>query len=336
MESNNTTNSIITNSSTNTVWYWFRICFISLTVVAEVFGNIICLITISRLKSVSKNNRFLMTVISVSDLGTGIVLSLSIAPSITGFWLYGVKEFCIAFELLFAFLIINVLTLMLASLDRYIAMTRPLRHKMLVTKRRLVIVVSVYSSLMMIAVFLDNSRGLSTVFDSNLCICRQIRDTSGLQLQALGDAVAQLVILSFIVFVYGRLLHIARASIKENQQNQSRNISSDSKRNNLKAVQIFAVFTMTFTCAWVPKIIYSIYNSVTGKDAHYVIEFLVFWFSFSGAWWDVASLVLVNPTFRKAMLNTIVPSFIVKEQSHGQDDSKDHQSTVISQVSTNI
>ena len=70
-----------------------------------------------------------MAVISVADLGTGIVLSLSIAPAITGFWVYGFREFCLAFELLFASLIINVLTLILAATNKYIALTRHRRYK---------------------------------------------------------------------------------------------------------------------------------------------------------------------------------------------------------------
>ena len=158
-------------------------------------------------------------------------------------------------------------------------------------------VVCVYCPLVFVVVFIDNNGKVATRYDPNLCICRQFRDTTTRKFQLFNSAMI-LVSLLFIFAVYARLYSIAQSALHANSQNES--------HKNLKALQCFTAVTIAFVCAWVPTIIHSVYTSVTGRTVHYAIEFFVYWLSFSGSWWDVAILTLINPTFRQIMFEVIL------------------------------
>ena len=277
-------------------WYWFRVLFIAITAFLDIFCNIISLIVLPKMKSLPSNNQYLLMISSVLDLGTGFVVSVSIAPAILGSWPYG-QQMCLVYVISATSLSVAAVILVIGALDRYIAIKKPLQYHLIVTKTRLSII-CLLSFLIMFAYYLFWAFTSPFPYDHNLCICFV---SISEPLFHINVSVFNGLNLLIMVFVYLQLFCVVRAVTRANR---IRNINYNNARNNAKAVRMCFVYSGIYICAAVPLNITTFsLNSNSFKLSHQ-FEFMSIWLLFSYPWWNVAGFALVNSNFRRLIYKT--------------------------------
>ena len=254
--------------------------------------------------------------LAVIDFSTGIMCAVFGIPSTTsGSWLFG-RIMCIIVGLLYTTTVgASLVILFIISVDRYLAITKPLVYPSLVTPRRVIasILLSVcpfpisYYFLGTSDKHFDNvvfsaDRGQCLVNFGNPAIAALLISTLTI------CVLSQILIISII---YLRILIIARRAAKaidilqpsENSTEQQR--SRGFSRREWKATRTTLIVTGGFTIAWLPFTISQIWEAATGKELHSIVEFIVFILPTCNSWWNVLIYSVMNEQFRymcKSML----------------------------------
>lgn len=140
--------SVLMNSTDNTLglykyfnWYFLIMNFIFMP--PTVFGNILIILALLRFKTLRNVRAYILVGnLAVSDLLVGIVcmpmdITLLLSPVADSS-----KTFCLwYFCLLFTFIGLSVVNLFLLSLERFHAITNPMKHKLRFTKRRIYVMI---------------------------------------------------------------------------------------------------------------------------------------------------------------------------------------------------
>ena len=119
-----------------------RVCIVLLISLGIVSGNIVNIVVLYRVKQIPKVTKYIMMNMGASDLLVGTVACIpAIYPAITGTWPYG-KVWCQIAGITHGISVtVSIWSVALISVDRYIAVSRPLEyHKYISTKRAVSII----------------------------------------------------------------------------------------------------------------------------------------------------------------------------------------------------
>ncbi|XP_070571590.1 galanin receptor type 1-like [Ptychodera flava] len=212
-------------------------------------GNGFNIIAISRIPELRTHTGMCLLALAITELIFGIFfMPNAIVLSIMGEWLLG-DPLC-KFEAFGSsiFFLTSLCILATMSMERYIRISRPLRHKILLTKNRLMtaLVVSFLYSVIMMLPSLAIPKYLTVV--NYCCSLHLSADSSGIYTICL-HLIGYLLPLSIIVFAYLGIFRIARKA----QKTLPGNMELPKKRTraaNIKiARQILAVIgTFMFCC----------------------------------------------------------------------------------------
>ena len=138
-------------------------------------GNIINIMVLTQLRNMNETTKLLLLCLAVIDLTTGILNAVFSVPSaLTGQWLFG-DGLCKFVGIMYPITCdSSLLALTLVCLDRYVAITRPLRYPQIVTLRRVVIclvVVSLSSPFFMYSLSTIRSPFDNIVFKPDVASC---------------------------------------------------------------------------------------------------------------------------------------------------------------------
>ena len=245
--------------------------------------NPLCLIVIQRVANMQPTTKMFMTSLTVSDLGTGIfVLLPHIVDSIAGYWPFGVFA-CSAFRIAkYLFFCLCFLSLLLLTIDRYIAVVRCLHYPRLVTVRRSR--VAVFGVLILVTTVsitgnVFNERRPTQPFSKPAC---EPTDEKVLIHITLGLAFLALIM---IVVMYIHILTIARRQARRIAQERpvSPNVPQGVGTNSFTTI---ITITVVVVGGWVPllvgvflvnngislpldttKIVYALYFTTNWMDA---------------------------------------------------------------------
>ncbi|XP_072032888.1 histamine H2 receptor-like [Amphiura filiformis] len=287
-----------------------RASFIIITVLLAIFANILCLVVLPHTRNrIPENNRLLMMSLSAADLGIGFITALSIAPAILGHWPYGTIICNLSSSLNNAFSGISILSLVLISLDRYVAVTKPLRYVVIVTRKKVIIVIAILWAFELVfcsVVFAFT--GAPIKYDHTVAKCTPVwrpgKDTPMLLV-----TLTLTIVIPFLmmIFIYTRLFLIAQVQIKKMRHLRSlgsregdRNGVSISTHSDRKASRTFFVITLVFAFSWLPYTISAFYSNISGHSPNKVVQFLAVWVIISSSWSDVLVFAGMNSSFRLA------------------------------------
>ncbi|MED6284387.1 putative G-protein coupled receptor 21 [Characodon lateralis] len=213
---------------------------------------------------------------------------------------------------------VSMASLACISVDRYIAITRPLSYATLVTPCRLrvcIILIWVYSALIFLPSFF--SWGKPGYHGDIFQWCAEswkTNTTFSTFIVALLYAPAALT----VCFTYGSIFRICRQHTREITQRHAR-FSSQTETNKGErcegctdkryAMVLFRI-TSVFYVLWMPYILYFLLESA-GLYRHMVVSFLTTWLAISNSFCNCLIYSLSNSVFRKglgSLLNPLLPS----------------------------
>ncbi len=307
MDTNNTNVSMTTvqPNTISTSLFILRAIFILFTGTAGVVCNLLSLRVLPRTTSLPENNRILLMSLGSADLGIGVMtFVLGIPTAVSGEWLFGTAGCKSAYVLTSVCFSVSIMTLICLNLDQYVAITRPLHYPMLVTRKRLLIVVALLwlSQLSSPAVLYYFHPPIHFYSHRVFCVPDWTHPAYLWMLLGLACTFTIFVPVPIMSFTYGRLICITRTQLKAmrklnalSKQNQEK---SNVIKGELKAILSFVAVTVTYLASWMPFMLTMVYYNVTQEEVPAWVQFTSTWTALSSSWWDVTTLIATNRGFR--------------------------------------
>ena len=261
-------------------------CFNALLMIT---GNLINLIVLPKLKNTNEPTKLLLVALAIVDLGTGIERAIFALPSsILDKWPFG-RVICIIVGQLSASTVgMSLSVLVLLSLDRYVAITRPFQYLELMTKKRAKI--GILSFLIMALSFMyplgtDEMPMDNVVFFPTRSMCLIDFGNPGIKVWSFALLSTTLSLIFSIAVIYVRILLIARDAVREIaklQPSVKRNADGSSEeqnasgfsRNEWKATRITLLVTGGISVTWLPFLIGQTWEVSTGNRLPSAADFI--------------------------------------------------------------
>ena len=304
-------------------YYILRIIVIVIITFLDISTNILALIMLIVIPktSIPSNSKFLMMSLCAANLTIGFLAAFHVLPAILGEWPYG-WFICHAFgRLTHAFVAAAVLSLIYLSIDRYIAILRPLRYHLIVNRRRLCIAVGIVWCLPFVGLSISFSylKSYPFAYSYERCAChRVIPDTSDpAQVSEIRwtKATLELCIMCALtlietftfIFIYSWILCITNAQIKGITDNATttngRHQLGGIKSADKNVLRMLAATTIAYLAAWPPLYVTDVLLFY-GYDVPEYVIFGIFWLSQS-SWIQVLSLAATSTCFQRHALQTL-------------------------------
>ncbi|XP_072041519.1 histamine H2 receptor-like [Amphiura filiformis] len=304
---------------------FFRLATVILLTVTALFiiiGNSVNLIVLHRVKNFNEVTKTFMKSLAFADLGIGCVLNvLSIGAAAAGHWPFG-DGVCGFYGVALVFLEpASLLTLVIISAERYLAVMRPFQYPSLLTLTRArIIVVIAWLSALIFALFYGPLLGRVAVYYHTFHMCfYDPADPTQLDIWGI-SSICIFVILPFvlIVCIYLRLYLVARRHARQiadsGQQNQAHS-SSESKRTIT-----FLIITAGFAVAWTPFATSVLYANFALKRLSPYLGFFCQVMYLSNSWLNVIVYYWKNRAFREE-LQKIIESIFGRRSNGGNATS---------------
>ncbi|XP_071951790.1 histamine H2 receptor-like [Antedon mediterranea] len=273
-------------------------------------GNILNIVVLYRLRSVSEVAKIFLLSLTFADLFLGLLNLFSIIPAIISSWPYG-GGLCMAIGLSGSiFCGVSLLSLLSVSIDRYIAISNPLHYILLVTKKRaLFAVTSIWIFTFILVTLASILEGKQfVIYKRDLCTC----------IVAFGDLQFKIFIIitlfAFImvpgllmILLYIRLFFISRKHIRQITEltvSSNNGIPIVSKKE-WKAIKTLFIVTGAFNIAWLPFLIVHSYMAITNNTVNDGALFFILWLALSNSWWNSLIYSATNHAYRKNALQVM-------------------------------
>ena len=286
----------------------FKSVVVILTSTLIISGNIVNLIVLPKVQNTNSSTLILLMTLAVIDLSTGVMCAVFGIPSVTtGSWLFG-RTMCVIVGLLYTTTVGYPLTILFnISVDRYLAITRPLVYPSLVTSKR--VTASILLPILTFATlyFLGTADKPfdNVVFSPARGQC--LVDFRNPEIAALSISILTTSVLSVILaiaVIYLRILIIARRAAKAidilqlSENSTGRQRARGFSRREWKATRTTLIVTGGFTVAWLPFMISQIWEAATGRQLDPIVEFIVFILPTCNSWWNVLIYSVMNKQFQ--------------------------------------
>ncbi|KAM5301055.1 LOW QUALITY PROTEIN: histamine H2 receptor [Glossophaga mutica] len=270
-------------------------------ILITIAGNVVVCLAVGlnrRLRSLT--NCFIVS-LAITDLLLGLlVLPFSAIYQLSCRWSFG-KVFCNIYTSLDVMLCTaSILNLFMISLDRYYAITDPLRYPVLVTPTRvgisLVLIWAISITLSFLPIHLEWNGGNKTSgFNSTILSCKvQVNLVYGL----VDGLVTFYVPLVVMCITYCRIFKIARDQAKRIHHISSWKAATIREH---KATVTLAAVMGAFIVCWFPYFTVFVYRGLRGDDAiNKVFEAVVLWLGYANSALNPILYAALNRDFRTA------------------------------------
>ena len=113
-----------------------RASYIVLDFILTIFGNILTIIVTRKVEEFSPSTKVFITSLALADLGVTVVVATSFAAEISGGWPFPEWMCQASFLSFYIFTTVSAIMVIIMTLDRLVAVVKPLRHSLILTKRR--------------------------------------------------------------------------------------------------------------------------------------------------------------------------------------------------------
>ncbi|KAM5299498.1 histamine H2 receptor [Ctenodactylus gundi] len=274
---------------------------LTILILITVAGNVVVCLAVGlnrRLRSLT--NCFIVS-LAVTDLLLGLlVLPFSAIYQLSCKWRFG-KVFCNIYTSLDVMLCTaSILNLFMISLDRYCAVTDPLRYPVFITPVRVTIslvfiwVISITLSFLSIHLGWNSRNETSKDNDTTLKCKVQVNEVYGL----VDGLVTFYLPLLIMCITYFRIFKIAREQAK--RINHINSWKAATVREHKATVTLAAVMGAFIVC-WFPYFTTFVYRGLKGDDAiNEVFEAIVLWLGYANSALNPILYAALNRDFRNA------------------------------------
>ncbi|XP_038060722.1 histamine H2 receptor-like [Patiria miniata] len=274
-------------------------------------GNLVALITIGSTPSLRNCHGLLLMSLSLADLATGLVASTSMYPSVYNLWPFG-DTMCLVVACIEAVAKkASLLTLTLLSIERYIAVTRPLRYSRIVTKQKIlagltfcwVTPVPFFATL-----FLTRQIFNKYVFLLHACTITYQSQLLSLTLNVglfVLPSLATVCITSVLAWVGMKKHARARAHMMSRLTEQG-----GQTRKAIKFFRMCSIMAFTFYACWAPITIVGVACVLADVRQPWGVFFALYWLQFSNSLWNVVIYFAMNDAFRHRARELFLSPFV--------------------------
>ncbi|XP_071947808.1 G-protein coupled receptor 52-like [Antedon mediterranea] len=305
------------------------VSFLVLTaMILIICGNLIVITVFHYTPSLRNPNTVFITSLAIADLGVGISCLFSVYALFTGEKLN--TYLCQAIGFFLTVVVgVSIMTLGCISIDRYIAVTKPLKYTYIMTKKR-TRVISVCVWILSVAIFSPSLFGWGNYeFNDYTYECRLKWD---IDVQFSFYVLSVLVFPNIVIssFCYYHIYKACRRQVKKHIT-QMENFSVDdttgaSDRESNRKVQeravakIFLVIVSAFYFTWLPFIIIRILEGIIPNiDIPNLVSFLTAWMGIFNSFLNCLIYSISHKSFQaglKALLKTIKDDCIYYCRKH--------------------
>ncbi|XP_006815469.1 histamine H2 receptor-like [Saccoglossus kowalevskii] len=276
--------------------------------IATILGNVlVCLAAVVNRKLRTVTNFFVVS-LAVSDMLVGLlVLPFSAIYEIQRSWPFGVVLCNIWISMDVLLCTVSILNLFAISLDRYIAITRPMRYPSIMTTTKASVALVVIWSVSFLVSFLPIHMGWNTL-DGNI---ENINDPTNCNfdvsngtyvlIDGLGTFFLPLIIM---LCTYFRIFRIAREQAKRISNLPKIDGSNTSRAvDEHKATKTLAVVMGAFTVCWMPYFTLFVMRPFIfspGEDVNYDLYSVFLWMGYANSTLNPIVYTVLNQEFRNA------------------------------------
>lgn len=246
-------------------------------------------------------NQYLLS-LATADLLCGLfIVPLSVYPALTGSWMYGDVLCRFVGYLEVTLWSVTVYTFMWISVDRYLAVRKPLRYETVQTKTRCQCWMA-FTWISAAMLCCPPLLGYNTpLFDDEAYICmldwgNMAAYSCTLAILVLGPSVIS------IVYNYGYIFVMMR-KIKTGAPIHDKEYATALAENlaNPSHIMSFAL-VFTFWISWMPYACVRLYELFTGTDIdNPMLHFGVVWLGILNSFWKIIIMTIWSPQFRLAL-----------------------------------
>ncbi|XP_038051927.1 trace amine-associated receptor 13c-like [Patiria miniata] len=271
--------------------------------------NSLMLLALRRVTSLDHTTKIFMASLTLSDLCTGLCSILRLPEIVSGAWMLG-DFVCAARDALqYFFQTLSIFSLCLLTIDRYIAITRPLQYPTIMTVFRSKVIVCLtwtFSTVWGILVYGVFDRSVVVMNGLTLCVWQSSN----------WRVYLSVVFLLLVLFtIFGLYVHIsiiarrhARRIAAENQAGNGAFGHRIPHQMSFRLATTVIIITGTLVVTWLPSIVrISIQTSQEGAVTYnsFLIGTLTDILFLSNCWLNVVIYYLRNRDLRQALHNLI-------------------------------
>ena len=290
--------------------------FVSLTIFSMlvIVGNIITIIVIVLNRSLCDVTGFLMINLAVADLGVGLSTIAPLIHSLFSAYLSDVRCQLIAFVNSVTW-VVSVYTLTNLSIDRYIAISRPLHYHIVVTSHKTAILIAATWAgsiiLWLLPVFGIGSYKFNG--DELTCYFNVVRHP----VQWIVYMVVIFVPANIImVYCYGQIWKISKRIQEVNMISTVQDGTKETNKKNRRAIRTLALVASAFYIAWSPFIIEHIVKAIMGKGDYIPqwLEITIYVLTLVNSFLNPIIYIATNRVFRVTVMR-FLPTICQKQQN---------------------
>lgn len=292
-----------------------KYCVILTTISATIVGNTLIYAAIARFQMLRTPTNIILVSLASTDLAMVLVMLLHAITDLSGYWIFGELWCDIVATLGLVLALVSILHLCVLSIDRYLAITSPLRYPLIVTKKR------VYMCLVFIwivpTIFL-NLPVADYQFRSEVYGCGTVyRSSESFKFKPYIFIVVFLfVVVPFGIMLYTHacvfriaLTHVKRLSTVERSLRSREETASRQRRaqpvtsvkREIKSAKTFALVIGVFLFCYTPFFVTGTYRRVAGPEAvHGLATFITTWLAFANSFSNPLVYSLRYSPFKKA------------------------------------
>ena len=235
-------------------------CAWTITTLLILLLNTVCLFILPKVKEFHHATKIFLQSMTVGDLMLGVFFYLPmIGISLEGrTWPYGDGLCYVQAWMIRQALPANTMSLLLVTIDRYIAVVYPMRYNKWLTSRRAKIVVCllwILTNLYTLILSMVYHKQVKT-YNKHLFICQFGKETD--TVPALVLTILTLAVIVMIILMYIHILSIARSQASRIAK-QHHLVTSDgdwqTQRYNRKSFTTIFIVTMALFLGWLPSVI---------------------------------------------------------------------------------
>ena len=316
---------------------WIKLVVICLVSVLIITSNILNIMGWMRVKHIAMATRIFLLNLSVSDLCVGLIACApSIYPAVTASWPYGDIWCQVSGIMHGSSCAVSIWSISVVSLDRFLAVTWPMKYVTMVTKCRCAIVIGALWTCAIgtfVSACLTKSNFIYFQYQKVYIMCGLYWEYR--EFCVIASIYIPILCGSILLFSSVKIARALKTSSKFRQSSRGTHKSSVTSMNR-KALKVVIATSTIYFILWGPYVTLVVSEALAPSLVNLTpdwLSFCVLWLANSNSGVNVLVYSFTNNAFRAHLLNLLLPCIrkdnIVENSLQSNDEAGDGRSRSI-------